>query len=271
MALIKVPRDIIPAKSGIVRLTQYNQIFVPQFDQCYTTKRDFLTSTQVTTTQTAETLPNGNGADKDFITDRRHGIAIVTQTYDPRFHAFVSGDVMVSTPRPILHDISIVVGADGTFILPNDAEPIASLEDNIIHFEIRDAYGNLLTQTVDTIAPETYKYDADTKTLTFDNSLANATLSCVYYVNGADGEAHQTSPILKSNVFLLEIFAETRSAETEEPIQYYARMPRVTISGDLPRVTTQKSISAAITYNFQSAPVPQGMSDLYESFTPMKS
>lgn len=271
MATPKVRNDLIPMKSGIVRITPLDANFIPQFDDSYTTKREFLTSTQVTTSRTTETLPNGNGSDKDFITDQRHSLALVTQTYDQKFHAALSGDLTVSTVRPILHDTTIVVGTDGSFTFSTNETPIASLEDSEIHFEIRNTFGVRLTETTDAVTADTFKYDADTKTLTFATSLAGASLSCVYYVAGTDGEGYETSPILKSRAFMLEIFGEMRSADSEEPIQYYARMPRATVSGDLPRVTTQKSISAAITYNFVSAPVPQGISDLYESFTPMAS
>lgn len=271
MAFKFVPNNLIPMKSGIVRTTPYNEIFIPQFDSSYTTRREFLTSTQVSTAQETEELPNGNGANKTFITGRQHNFALVTQTYDPKFNQSISGDMIVSTLRPILHDTSIVVGTDGSYVFQSDEAPVASLEDNKIHFEIRDNFGNRFTETEDAPTPETFKYDADTKTLTFDATLANATLSCVYYVADENGEATETSPILRSRVFLLEVFGEMRTADTEQPVMYYARMPRATVSGDLPRVTTQKSISAPLTYNFQSAPVPQGMSDFYESFTPMKA
>lgn len=263
----QVRNDLIPMKSGIVRLTPLDNNFRPIFSQSYTTPRPFLTTTQVTTTRTSETLPNGNGSDKDFPTDERHGLALTTQTYDPKFHALLSGSEIVETPLPILNDITVTPSDTGTYTFTAN-EPIASAEDGKIHLEIRDSYGNLLTETTDAVSAGTYKYDADTKTLTFDTSMANVALSCVYYRAATNGEAHQASPILRNKLFMVEIFAEMRSASTEEVVRYFAKMPRATVSGDIPRVTTQKSISAAITYNFQSAPVPEGTSAFYESFTP---
>lgn len=266
----KVRDDLIPLKAGIVRLTPLDANGNPIYAEAITTKRQFLTSTQITTTRTSETLPNGNGSDKDFPTDERHTLALVTQTYDPKFHAMLSGSETVTSPAPILHDTTVVPDDTGAFTFTKDI-PVAAPNDpdSKIWLEIRDAYGNLLTETSETTVTDTnYKYDADTKTLTFATSLANVALSCVYYVAGTGGDAYQSSPILKNKQFQVEVFGEMQSADYGDITQYYARMPRATVSGDIPRVTSQKSISAAITYNFQSAPVPQGMSAFYDSYTP---
>lgn len=267
---IQVRNDLIPLKAGIVRLTPLDANGNPIYAESITTKRQFLTSTQITTTRTSETLPNGNGSDKDFPTDERHTLALVTQTYDPKFHSMLSGSESVSDPSPILHDTTVVPDDSGTVTFTKDI-PVAAPNDpdSKIWFEIRDAYGNLLTETTEeSVTATTYKYDKDTKTLTFDETLANIALSCVYYVAATNGEAYQASPILKNKQFQVEVFGEMQSADYGDITQYYSRMPRATVSGDIPRVTSQKSISAAITYNFQSAPVPQGMSSFYDSYTP---
>lgn len=264
--------DLIPLKSGTIRLTPYNKLFVPQFDLSYTVKRPFLTSTQVTTTRTTEDLGNGNGDDKTFNTGERYNLVLNTNVFDHKFNALLSGSQSVtSNKHPILHDTTIIPDTTGSVVLPTDAVPVASPEDNEIHLEIRNAYSELLEETTDTPTATTYKYDPDTKTLTFAASLANQELSCVYYVAASDDtEAYQSSPIIKTNVFLLEVFAEVRSAETEEKVMLYEKMLRATLTGDLPNMTTQKSISAPLTYNFQSAPVPQGLSAFYQSFTPIE-
>lgn len=266
-----VRNDNIPYRSGIVRLTPLDENSNPIYAQSITTKRQFLTSTQITTTRTSESLPNGNGSDKDFPTDERHTLALVTQTYDPKFHSMLSGSEKVSNPGPVIHDTTVVPNDSGEVDLTGDFEPVAAPNDpdNKIWFEIRDSYGNALEETASEVNDATqFKYDSDTKKLTFDTSLANVALSCIYYVSGEGGDAYQASPILKNKQFQVEVFAEMQSAEYGDITNYYARMPRATVSGDIPRVTSQKSISAAITYNFQSAPVPQGMSAFYESYTP---
>lgn len=268
MATPNVRNDLIPMRSGVVRITPLDRNFKPMFDKSYTTARPFLTSTQYTTSRTSETLPNGNGSDKDFPTDERHNLAVVTQVFDPKFQSIISGSEILTNALPMLNDITVTPNDEGAFIFPTDATPVAPPEDTKPHFEIRDSYGNLLTEsTEETLDVDTYKYDADTKTLTFSTSMANVDLSCVYYVSRTNVEAYQASPILRNTVFMIETFGEMRSASTEETIKCYQKMPRATLSGDLPNITTQKSISAAITYNFQSAPVPQGTSAFIQEFS----
>lgn len=262
----KVKNDLIPLRAGVVRIIPLDAASKPIYDKAYTTNRQFLTSTQVNTTRTSETLANGNGSDKDYPTDERYTLALVTNTYDPKFHAVISGDVE-ATPVAILKDTTIIP-ANGSYVFKDGDVPVES-DDGVVHMEVRDSFKNLLTDAgTSELSADTYKYDPDTKTITFDSSRDNTEISVVYYVAGTDGEAYQSSPILQSKQFRIEIYGETQSAETGQQIKYFARMLRATVSGDLPRVTTQKSISAPITYNFQSAPVPEGMSAFYESFTP---
>lgn len=264
-----VRNDLIPMKAGIVRVTPLDANGNPIYAEAYSTKRDFLTSTQVTTTRTSETLANGNGSDKDFPTDEKYTLALVTNTYDPKFHRVISGDLSEETPAPILYDTTISVPPDTTYEVDlTDMPPVAS-DDGKYHIEIRDSYGNAYEQADDAAAENKFKYDDSSKKLTFDVSAAGLNLSCVYYIAGDTGEAYKSNPVLQNPQFQIEIMGETRSADTGESIRYYAKMLRGVVSGDIPRVTTQKSISNAITYNFASAPVPQGMSAFYDSFTPI--
>ena len=269
MAVKTVRNDIIPTKSGIVRVTPLDVNGNPDRTKAYTTKRDFLTSTQITTTRASETLPNGNGSDKDYPTDEKHNLALVTQTYDPKFHNVISGSRIVETPLPVLRDISFtVLENESNYEIDLTENPPVANEDKKFYLEIRDTYGNLLEQTDSEVSDGKFKYDAGTKKITFDASAANKFFTCVYYVAGTSGEAYEANPILRNNQFMIEVMAETQSAETGEIIKYYAKMPRAVVSGDIPCVTSQKSINAPITYNFSSAPVPVGVSAFYKSFTP---
>lgn len=264
-----VRNDLIPMKAGIVRVTPLDANGNPIYAEAYSTKRDFLTSTATTTTRTSETLANGNGSDKDFPTDEKYNLAVVTNTYDPKFHKLISGDLSEESPTPILYDTTISVPPSTAYEVDlTDMPPVASA-DGKFYFEIRDSYGNPYEQTEDEVAEGKFKYEDGTKKLTFDASAAGLNLSCVYYIAGTAGEGYKSNPVLQNPQFQIEIMGETRSADTGESIRYYAKMLRGVVSGDLPRVTTQKSISNAITYNFSSAPVPQGMSAFYDSFTPI--
>lgn len=265
-----VRNDLIPMKAGIVRVTPLDANSNPIYAEAYSTKRDFLTSTAITTTRTSETLANGNGSDKDFPTDEKYTLAVVTNTYDPKFHKLISGDLSEESPTPVLYDTTISVPPDTAYEVDLTDMPPVESDDGKFHLEIRDSYGNVFTQTDSTVESEyQYKYEDSTHKLTFHESAAGLNLSCVYYIAGTDGEAYKSNPVLQNPQFQIEIMGETRSADTGESIRYYAKMLRGVVSGDIPRVTTQKSISNAITYNFASAPVPQGMSAFYDSFTPI--
>lgn len=271
MATTKTVRnDLIPSKAGCVRVTPYKSDGTLDSAHAYTTKRNYLTSTQVTITRTSETLPNGNGSDKDYPTDEKYNLAVVTQTFDPKFHNIISGSVIVETPSPILYDTSVTVPAEETYEVDlTDNEPVAAHGEAKPVLEVRDVYGNLLEATEDAVSEGKYKYDADLKKLTFDASAAGKTFSLVYYKAGTNGEAYQADTILKNPEFMIEIFAETQSAETSETVLYNACITRAVVSGDIPHVMSQKSINNAITYNFSSAPVAQGQTAFYDSFTPM--
>lgn len=271
MATKTVRNDLIPAKAGCVRITPYKTDGTLDSANAYTTKRNYLTSTQVTITRTSETLPNGNGSDKDYPTDEKYNLAVVTQTFDPKFHNMISGSLIVETPEPILYDTSVTVPAEETYdVNLTDNEPVAAHGEAKPVIEVRDVYGNLLTATNSVVAEGQYKYDPDTKKISFDASAAGKTFSLVYYKAGTNGEAYQANPILKNPEFMIEVFAETQSAESGETILYNARITRGVVSGDIPHVMSQKSINNAITYNFSSAPVAQGQTAFYDSFTPIE-
>lgn len=269
MAKTSVKNDLIPLKAGIVRIIPLDSENNPIYSKAYTTRRSFLTSMVITTTRTSETLPNGNGSDKDYPTDEKYNLSLVTQVYDPKFHSLVAGMRPVETPRPIPHDTTITVKKVlEAYEVDLTKEEPAALEDGKYYFEIRDSAGNPLEQTEASPSEGKFKYDADTHKLSFDATAENKSYSCVYYVAATGGEAYEADPILKNKVFQIEVYAESQSADTGEIIQRTAIMYRAAVTGDLPNIATQKSINSPITYTFSSAPVPAGMSPFYQSNTP---
>lgn len=269
----KIRNDLIPLKAGIVRLTLLDEDGDPLYKIPYTTQRNFLTSTAVATTRASETLANGNGSDKDFPTSETYTLTLVTNIFDQKFHNYLAGSIVPSKILPILFDTTVTVPSATPFEVDLTSNPPVAMDDGNVYFEIRDAYGEQLTtpEGEAALAEGNYSYDPDTKKLTFHSSAAGKSFSCVYNVAGTGGEAFASNPILKSPQFRLEVYGEMQSANYGGTTRLYELMPRATVSGDLPNVTTQKSISAPITYTFASAPVPQGISSFYQSFTPMES
>lgn len=265
MAIKTIRNDLIPLRSGICRLIPLDREGKRMEDKAITTKRDFLTSMQIVTTRTSEKLPNGNGSDKDYPTDEKHNLTLITQTFDPKFNAVLSGAVTPSTSGTFLFDTSIAVPSAVPYEVTLTKTPVAGA-DGKFYFEVRDVYGNLYTKSDGAVAEGQYTYDDDQHKLTFDASAAGKTFSLVYYVNKTNYEEYATSPILKNPQFCIEIYAEMQSAESGETVKYFATMPRAVSTGDIPRAMSQKSVNSPITYTFSSAPVPQGMSALTEKY-----
>lgn len=272
MAIKKVKSDLIPLRAGIVRLTPLDANGTPIRSAAITTKRDFLTSTQVSTTRNTESLANGNGQDMEKPLDETFNFALNVNVFDPKFHKTLQGFLLVNEgeEKPFLNDITVIptkAEANATFKFTSGEEPVA-VDNGKYYFEIRDAYGNLLesNESSSSLAEGKYHYDPDTKTLSFAESYADVALSCVYYITGAGAEGYKANPVLSTPRYMLEVFAEMQSASSGEVVDYYAFMPRAISTGDLPNVTSQKSITNAITYNFKSAPVPEGVSPFEEYF-----
>lgn len=272
MAIKKVKSDLIPLRAGIVRLTPLDANGTPIRSAAITTKRDFLTSTQVSTTRNTESLANGNGQDMEKPLDETFNFALNVNVFDPKFHKTLQGFLLVNDgeEKPFLNDITVIptkAEANATFKFTDEDAPVA-VDNGKYYFEIRDAYGNLLesNESSSSLAEGKYHYDPDTKTLSFAESYADVALSCVYYITGAGAEGYKANPVLSTPRYMLEVFAEMQSASSGEVVDYYAFMPRAISTGDLPNVTSQKSITNAITYNFKSAPVPEGVSPFEEYF-----
>lgn len=270
MAMPQVRTDLIPLKAGILRLTLLDANGDPLFANPYSTQRNFLTSTQVSTTRASETLANGNGSDKDYPTSETYTLTLVSNIFDQKFHNYLAGSIKPATLLPILYDTTITVPSATPYEIDLTSKPPVAMSDGKYYFEIRDSFGNMFTQPSDgeTLGEGKYSYDPDTKKLTFDATSAGKSYSCVYNVAAPNGEAFAANPILSNPQFRLEVYGEMQSANYGGTTLLYEMMPRATVSGDLPNVTTQKSISAPITYTFASAPVPQGVSPFYQSFTP---
>lgn len=276
--LKKVRDDIIPLRAGIVRLTPLDANLAPDYSKAITTNRNYLTSTQVTVSRTSESLANGNGQDKEMPTDETFTLALITNSYNPDFHATASGLEVVADEQiiPVLRDNTITVTKTletYTYVFPEDENAPVASPDGKYHFEIRDSFGNLFKDITDgdeeVLGEGNYQYDPDTKTLTFAAQYENVSFKCVYYIAATGSKAYQAPTTLKTATFQVEVMGEVQSADSGEHIRYYAKMARAVISGDLPNIMTQKSLTNSMTYTFKTSPVPEGMTAFYDSFTPI--
>lgn len=260
-------RDMIPYRAGIVRITPLDSNFNPMYDKSYTTARDFLISTQRSTSYSYETFYNSNGDASDYITQRRENITLTTQIYDPRFDALVSGKEPVRAPVPSIKDIEIVL-SDGSFryiFTTPDLYPVAS-DDGKFHLEIRDPAGNKYTETSGSPSVGQYKYNSSAYTIEFSENEETRNFYCVYTANAPIQESYSNNTALKNQIFMIEAYGEMQSASSGAKQACYTCIKRASISGELAGVTRQKSINNAITYTFSSAPFKRGQYPCVEVF-----
>ena len=279
MALKNVKNDLIPMLAGVVRVTPLNEQGVPQFDKSYTTKRDYLVSTQHSVTRATETLGNGNGPDGEYPMDEVHNLTVNTNVYDQKFHNMLTGAKKDDTAHNVLYDTTVIPKKSSGEPAAYEYEfteaklfPVAS-DDGAVHIEIKDNNGNRFTDVTagGELAEGNFKYDDSTHKLTFAAAYENVPLSCSYYYSATAGETFEAPAVLKNFRFMLEVMGEMQSAETGEQERYYAKITRAVVSGDLPGVTTQKQITNTIAYNFKSAPVPKGVVPFTETITPISA
>lgn len=262
-----VRKDIIPYEAGVVILTPLDANKKPDYTRSVATQRDFLTSTQTSVTRTVETLANGNGSDKDFITDEVYNLTVVGNTYNPQFHAAVAGRIEsepatelmpyeFSANVPGAAEYEIQLGTGGVVEL----EPAADA-DGKYNFIVEDSYGNVMAATK--TAPEDaqhYQYDSATKALIFNEEAANMNVRVIMWVATDGGYKIESNPILTQPEYQIECFGISMSAGSDEKYRVVTKLLRATTTGDLSEQATQKSKSAPITYNFKSTPVPAGVS-----------
>lgn len=273
----KILQDLIPMRSGILRLTPYEASGKLLYANAITTKRNYLTSTQVTETRASETLANGNGADGDFSIDTTYNFAVSTNVYNPEMHATIAGNSRldtsgeVSVVHPFLIDTTIIPvkpaptsgsATTAEYTFPTDTKyPVASA-DGAVYLEIRDNFNNLFTkvESASTMQDMTYFYDADAHKVTVAAKYDSQPLTCTYYIDaGADASIYQAPMAPRTPRYQIEVFAEMKSADTGNIVWLYEKVAKAATSGDIPNVTTQKQITNTITYNFKSQPVPEGI------------
>lgn len=262
-----VRKDIIPYEAGVVILTPLDANKKPDYTKSVATQRDFLTSTQTSVTRTVETLANGNGSDKDFITDEVYNLTVVGNTYNPQFHAAVAGRIESEPATELIpYEFSANVPASGEYQIEFGAskdielEPAADSDGNY-NFIVEDSYGNVMAST--DAAPEDaqhYQYDSMTKALIFNEAAANMNVRVIMWVATDGGYKIESNPILSQPEYQIECFGISMSAGSDEKYRVVTKLLRATATGDLSEQATQKAKSAPITYNFKSTPVPAGVS-----------
>lgn len=276
-----VRKDLIPYNAGVVILTPLDENKKPMYDKSVATGYDFLTSTQTSVSHTTETLANGNGQDKNYVTDETYTLTVIGNTYNPVFHATVLNRIETLPAKHLMltetswnlpatvaegEDLEITFGTSGDIkVVP------AADEDGNVNFIVEDSYGNNLVRVDNASKLEngTYFYDKDSKALKFSDNYKGAMIRVIYSYEDADAIVYTNDPILKQPEYMVQVFGLSQSASTSDTYKVVTTLKRATASGDVTDQTTQKSKSAPITYTFTSTPVPSGVSVYSQAFAPV--
>lgn len=275
-----VKDDLIPYSAGVVVLTPLDENWKPDYTRAVATPHNFLQSTQTSSTRNSETLPNGNGQDQDYPIDETFNFTVVSNVYSPTFHNAAAGRIE-SLPKTVLtwdeftHNLPQTVEAGGVLEIAfgkgKDCETLPGADEyGNYNFIIQDSYGNELVRREQPVFGA-YVYDKDTHALQFSEEYKGAAIRVLYQIERTDALVYVSNPILKQPRYQIETFGISMSASSDAKYQVYQKILRATLAGDLSEPPTQKSKSAAITYNFKSTPVPEGVSAYTKVTTPLTS
>lgn len=275
-----VRKDLIPYRAGVVILTPLDANKKPDYSKAVATEYDFLTSTQTSVTRTTESLPNGNGQDKEYVTDESYTVTVIGNTYNPVFHAVATGRIE-SLPDEVLvweqftYNLPETVAEGGVLEITfgegknHEALPAADADGNY-NFIVEDSYGNTLTRSKQAVVGS-YVYDEDTQALQFAGDYKGAAIRVIFQKASTDALVYTSNPILQQPEYQVDVFGVSMSAGTDDKYQVITQIKRATVTGDVSDQTTQKAKSAPITYTIKSTPVPEGVSVYTQIITPIAS
>lgn len=281
-----VKKDLIPYRAGVAIVAPLDANKRPDFTKAVRTEPNFLTSTQTSVTSNVETLPNGNGQDKEYPLDETYTVTITSNTYSSTFHntlanrietlpdsVLVPDEFEYTLPLSVDTDSGDVLGIEFGIDADHEIEPGKDSNGNY-NFIIQDSYGNNLVRlykegaSMPTLENGTYYYDTDRKTLMFSEDYLGALIRVTYWHNDTKAIRYDSNPILSRPEFYIEMYGLYQSADDQTTYKVVTILQRAYVSGDLPDPTSQKSKSSPLTYTVTSAPVPVGTSVYTQIITP---
>lgn len=272
-----VPKLLIPYEAGVSIVTPLDLNKRPNYIRSVASQKNYLSQTALTETRTTEELENGNGQNKTIVTSVVYNLSVTANTLSITYHNMVAGRIETLPNKTLVMDeftwflpstapeegLTITFGTDG-----DHAKEPAADENGDYWFIVEDSYGNPLVR-LDTPEFGAYSWDKDLKQLRFSDEYAGAAIRVIYRFASTNSIRYDSNPILSQPEFQLDNFGIMSDAESDRKFRVHERLLRATQTGDLSGMATQKSISSPITYNFQSSPVPAGVSVYSVTYTPI--
>ena len=262
MAVIKnaIPLSAFPLKGATTILTDYNAQGGLDFVKTFVNNQGIAGTVSITQAKTSEEIPNERGEALTIASSRVFNVVVTMNTFNAMFHDRIANNIVT------LNKTDSVMPVVETFVVANATKELKSkpAESNgTLRINVYDNKGNSFEKAEDETAPAEgqFKIDTTTKTITFDATANNTEVSVLYYrLVKVENYESKVNPVMTTKYMMME-FAEQLQAEgTDKPINGYIKLLKVTPDGDLPMANAQKSPNAPITYNFKTAPIPEGES-----------
>lgn len=273
-----VPSSLVPYEAGVCVLTPLDLNFREMWEQSVMTQDNFLQSTQFSETATTEEIENGNGQNKTLVTSRTQNLVVTSNVYNKIFDNMAAGRLeslpaKANMPETFTWNLPSTVPTDGnlqiTFGADGDhAKEPAMNADGEYWFIVEDSYGNPLVRR-DVPENGAYSWDSDTKALSFSEEYAGQQIRVMYEYETTKIIRYENNPILSQKMFRIDTFGVTVDPNTDRKVRKHECIKRATLSGDVPGMPTQKSRATSLVYNFQSAPMPLGVSAYFSDYEPI--
>lgn len=273
-----VQKRLIPYRAGAAAVTPLDDNMRPIYTQSVMTEETFIASTQTSVTNEVETIESGNGSNVDVVTSETYTVTVTTNAYNPVFHNMVAGRLEYLPTSTIMkdtftHNLPAAPTGEETYLeitfgagKDHETEPAPDPDGNY-NFVVEDSYGNPLKR-MDTPQFGAYSYDVEGKALQFSTEYANAEIRVAYDYNEKNALVYKSDPILKRKLFKIDIFGISRDAVGGTTYRYETTIERAYLTGDLTEMPTQASANSPMTYTFNSAPVPTGVSVYTQKLAP---
>ncbi len=263
MARNTTPRDLVPYNGGTLVVIGINADGTE--GEIQRTFSNFMTEFTPTISRTDGTVESGEGADYTIPESEEIGIAITMSAYDPSFHALVGGQEIVYGTAVTPSTLAITATSAGYDF--GDIEPVARDGSSTPEFIVTDSKGHGLTAaTSATTAEGEYYYDSTENTITFYSDYIGEGINIIYWSEEDDVITMSSPELLRVAQFKLMWIGEVQSVQNKTKIKRNVVVDRAIISGDLPSIAGQKSVSTSITYNFASQTPSVGNRSIVEQF-----
>lgn len=260
--------SLMPLQGATTIITNYNRQGGLDYDSSFMNSEGLAGAVSITQAKTYEEVANERGENLSLASARVYNISVIMNSYNSRFHDMIAGNIVeigsVTASIPKTEEFIVVLDSVTSKYQRTLVETPVQV-DGVLRFVVSDVFGNKFTkaETAETLTEGQFHVDTTTKVITFSELDNNKQVNVMYLKKAAlDSYTSKSDPLLTTKYFMLEFISKLQGEGDSIPVTSYAKIRKVTVDGDLPDITKQKSPNAPITYNFKTAPIPEGESPM---------